>query len=381
MRKIILPCLLFFSIISFGQNTKVSGKSFRPIKYKLVVANSFDKKYYNGNQILDSTAVKNGVFNLIIPNRSSDIPYAYTFSDKINPTSFYQSNVFFINPKTKNIVIGKENRPDNFEVVNEDVFIKTEVSKFQNYFSKLTDEKENVQKSLREEFDKFENKEKIPQEFWDKYQSSEKEFSVKEDNLLLDFVKTNPNSFVALWKLIEKFERNGYAKNYDEIFNLLSPQLKSKPTAETLRLAIKEASIFQIGSDFPVPKMKNTDESKADFFIPKAKYTLVDFWFSSCKPCLEQMPNYIQLYDDYQAKGFQIIGIATDREKFKANLESTITKFKIPWNNYWDKNGKQSSDWTITSFPTNYLLDENGKIMAKNISEKQLSELLKEKLQ
>lgn len=92
------------------------------------------------------------------------------------------------------------------------------------------------------------------------------------------------------------------------------------------------------------------------------------------------MPNYVQLYSEYKSKGFEIVGIATDQKQYKNNLEITIQKFKIPWNNYWDEDGKQSSDWTITSFPTNYLLDKDGNIVAKNISEKELSSLLSSKL-
>jgi thiol-disulfide isomerase/thioredoxin len=180
--------------------------------------------------------------------------------------------------------------------------------------------------------------------------------------------------------LVEKFERNGYSKIYDEIFSHLSSDLKSKPTAEKLRLAIKEASVFQIGKKFPGSKIKNIKNPASEFSLPKAEYTLVDFWFSSCKPCLEQMPNYVQLYSEYKSKGFEIVGIATDQKQYKNNLEITIQKFKIPWNNYWDEDGKQSSDWTITSFPTNYLLDKDGNIVAKNISEKELSSLLSSKL-
>ncbi|RZJ47744.1 MAG: TlpA family protein disulfide reductase, partial [Chryseobacterium sp.] len=307
-------------------------------------------------------------------------PYPYVFIDKINNNSFYNSEVFFINSKTKNIVVGKKDLPENFEVINNEIHITNEVSKFQNYFAKLNGEKQDFQKVYRAKYDQFEDKEKIPQEFWDDYMASEKTFSVKEDSLLLGFVKVNPNSFVALWKLVEKFDRNGYSESYNETYNHLSSEIKSKQTAETLRLAIKEASLFQVGKKFPHSKIKNVSNPNVEFSIPKAKYTLVDFWFSSCKPCLEQMPNYVELYAQYRAKGFEIVGVSTDQTQYKNNLISTIQKFKIPWNNYWDENGKQSSDWTITSFPTNYLLDEEGKILVKNISEKELTILLKEKL-
>lgn len=380
MKKILLFGFVFLNAICFSQKIKVSGESFRPFKYDVMVVNAFNEKYYNGNQTRDSAAVENGKFDFAIPIKTSDIPYPYVFIDKINNNSFYNSEVFFINSKTKNIVVGKKDLPENFEVINNEIHITNEVSKFQNYFAKLNGEKKDFQKVYRAKYDQFEDKEKIPQEFWDDYMASEKTFSVKEDSLLLGFVKVNPNSFVALWKLVEKFDRNGYSEIYNETYNHLSSEIKSKQTAVTLRLAIKEASLFQVGKKFPHSKIKNVSNPNVEFSIPKAKYTLVDFWFSSCKPCLEQMPNYVELYAQYRAKGFEIVGVSTDQTQYKNNLTSTIQKFKIPWNNYWDENGKQSSDWTITSFPTNYLLDEEGKILVKNISEKELTILLKEKL-
>ncbi len=379
VKKFLLSVLFLFNLCCFGQNIKVSAKSFRPFKYKVLVANAFDEKYYNGNQIVDSAAVVNDRFEIVFPNRNSDIPYPYRFSDRITTSSFYQSSIFFVNPKTKNIILGKKNQPQNFDVFTDENLTNNEVLKFEKYFENFNLEKEKFQKTAQEEYERLEKNGGVSQEFWDNYQTSEKKLSVKEDSILLNFVKTNPNSFVALWKLVEKFDRNAYSEIYEETFNLLSSEMKSKQTAETLRLAIRQASIFQIGKKFPSPKIKNLNSLKNEFKIPKAKYVLIDFWFSHCKPCLDQMPNYVEIYSKYQPKGFEIVGIATDKSKFKKNLESTIEKFKIPWNNYWDENGKQSSEWTITSFPTNYLLDEKGNIIAKNISEMELSNLLNEK--
>lgn len=379
MKSILLILSFFLNIFCFGQNIKLSGKSYRPFKYKILLTNPFNEKYYNGNGIKDSVALKDGKFSFTIPNQASDIPYAYMFLDKINANSFFQSNIFFVDAKSKNIIIGKEDDPQNFDVDTDNDFIKNEVLRFQNHFAAINDEMNTSLSQLRKEYESFEDKEKIPSDFFGRYENVEKRFSLKEDSLLISYVKTNPDSFVALWKIIGKFERNGYAPVYEEIFNNFSPGLKSKKTAQTLQQAIKQASVLQVGRKFPVSKIKSLDNG-TEFSLPKSKYTLVDFWFSHCKPCLEQMPEYVELYSKYHTKGFQMIGIATDQPKYKNNLLETIQKLKIPWTNYWDESGKQSSEWTVNSFPTNYLLDENGNILFKNISEKELSELLNDKL-
>ena len=75
-----------------------------------------------------------------------------------------------------------------------------------------------------------------------------------------------------------------------------------------------------------------------------------------------------------------MVGIATDKTFALPNLQKTIEEFEIPWTIYLDENSKQSDKWTIKVFPTNFLLDENGKIIKKNISQKELEVLLTQNL-
>lgn len=57
-----------------------------------------------------------------------------------------------------------------------------------------------------------------------------------------------------------------------------------------------------------------------------------------------------------------------------------IEKHKIPWDNYLDENGKNASNLSINMFQTNFLLDNTGKIIMKNIAPLALEEFLKENL-
>ncbi|RZJ47728.1 MAG: hypothetical protein EOO19_08970, partial [Chryseobacterium sp.] len=67
MKKILLFGFVFLNAICFSQKIKVSGESFRPFKYDIMVVNAFNEKYYNGNQTRDSAAVENGKFGFNIP--------------------------------------------------------------------------------------------------------------------------------------------------------------------------------------------------------------------------------------------------------------------------------------------------------------------------
>jgi len=62
------------------------------------------------------------------------------------------------------------------------------------------------------------------------------------------------------------------------------------------------------------------------------------------------------------------------------NWENVLNKYQLEWPQYWDQDQKQSSKLAINIFPTNFLLDKNGKIIAKNLMPNQLSYFLSKHL-
>lgn len=113
---------------------------------------------------------------------------------------------------------------------------------------------------------------------------------------------------------------------------------------------------------------------QADF--SKNKYTLIDFWFGTCKPCLLTFPKLKELYSTYHSKGFEIQAIAAEHTKYVNQTKQVIQKYKLPWLNALDENRTFSNANKITSFPTNYLVDQEGKIIQKDISLEELEKFL-----
>ncbi|MDF9796090.1 peroxiredoxin [Catalinimonas alkaloidigena] len=119
--------------------------------------------------------------------------------------------------------------------------------------------------------------------------------------------------------------------------------------------------------------------SHADF--TNNQYTFVDFWYSNCSPCIAQFPHLRETHDKYREQGFEIVGISTDRIKYQEMWMKAIDRFQLSWPQYWDKDGKESAELAINRFPTNYLLESEGKIIAKDLQPVELEDFLAKHLQ
>ncbi|KAF2507711.1 TlpA family protein disulfide reductase [Flavobacterium zhairuonense] len=217
----------------------------------------------------------------------------------------------------------------------------------------------------------------IPYIFQDKKESFHfYSFDESLDERLYDYIKEYPDSYVALWFLIGRFNKEGYTELYEKSLQSFSQKIKN----DILWKKINEefsGIMIKINLKFPEIILKNIDLTTERLEIPKAEYTLIDFWFSRCRPCLEEMPKWINLYERYNSVGLNIIGISTDKtENIETYWQKRIVEKKIPWKNYLDENAVFASREKITAFPTNYLLNSKGEVIQKNIRPQELEKLL-----
>ena len=202
----------------------------------------------------------------------------------------------------------------------------------------------------------------------------------EQDKLLLTYSEKNPNSEIAFWTLV-RLMGWGYEPIFDSIYNSFSDRLKNGYAGTVLNKKLNEGKLLSVGKQFPSMQCINRNNEKLSSAVfTNRKLILVDFWYSGCGPCRAQFNSLKNLYNQFSTKGFEIVGISVDRSTDKKKWEDIIINDNLIWQQYWDIDGKDAHRLSINAFPTNFLIDNTGKIIAKNISLGELEQLLNKNL-
>ncbi len=200
------------------------------------------------------------------------------------------------------------------------------------------------------------------------------------DTLLLDYVSHYPDSYVALWFLIERIRVGEYSKVRDQIFKLFSSEIKNSNPWRILDEDLTYMRQMAVGQKFPALTIKDTILEEVVLPHHTGNYTLIDFWFARCKPCLATFPKLKDIHHKYQARGFEIVSISIDRTEEINRWKRTIHEQGLTWPQYLDENRSLGKRYNIHYFPTTFLLDRDGTIIKKNPTMEELDIFLGENL-
>lgn len=176
-----------------------------------------------------------------------------------------------------------------------------------------------------------------------------------------------PNSYINAYL----FYYSGFTETQKkELFSGFSKSLKDNIYGDNLRFDID--SLFIGGY---APSISQTDTTGK--LVRKGNYFFLDFWASWCVPCRAESPYLVEAMKAFGKKNFNIIGISLDDDR--NSWTEAIKADKLNWIHVSDLkkyNNQVSMNYDVYSIPANFLLDGNGKIVAKNLRGKELLEVL-----
>lgn len=205
------------------------------------------------------------------------------------------------------------------------------------------------------------------------YDLKKKEFLATQD-----FVRENPNSVVGTY-ILDFYKTTWGRKITEELYAHLPEDRRISRDGKMITHYLKINKDPDLGDQFEDFELTNAAGEVIRLSEIKGKYTLLYFWAAHCYPSQQENPNLVQNYETFKDRGFEILGVSIDGDR-NAFLGS-IKEHQLTWNNVMSPAASDNDAaliYGISGTPDNFLIDEKGTIIARNIRGEALTAKLRE---
>lgn len=357
--KKILTLLAFSPAVLFAQTQKgfiVKGNVAGIADGKVQIVNMGEE-----HAVIASDSIKNGVFSLSGTVTEPNLYFLVMSNEQ--PQYIYLEN----KPIT---ITGSKADIKNIKI--EGSQSHTDFVEFNKIFNPLIAELNGFAALIQKE-----ENEKKKEDLFKKYDSVVKKVDAEVGN----FVAAKKSSFVSAFLLSVSAQVLADPIALEQRFNTLTEEVRNSEIGKSLASSIAYFKVGAVGTDALDFTQNDVDGKPVKLSSFKGKYVLLDFWASWCKPCRQENPNVVKVYNQFKNKNFTVLGVSLDQTKDA--WVKAIQADKLAWNHVSDLqqwNNAVAQMYHIQSIPGNFLIDPNGKIVARDLRgedlEKKLCELL-----
>ena len=136
---------------------------------------------------------------------------------------------------------------------------------------------------------------------------------------------------------------------------------RSAPGAEGSSCAEPEG---KANFDFMLKDMNGADVRLADY---KGKVVLLTFWATWCGPCKVEIPEFVEVYQQYRGRGFEILGVLAQDDPSRDDLRSFTSAYKMTYPILRTNEEFENAHGPIWALPTSYIIDRSGSICMKHM--------------
>lgn len=196
---------------------------------------------------------------------------------------------------------------------------------------------------------------------------------------LNSFIKEKMGTSIALYPTSIRWRGEENLSFYDELVGNLEKAHPDLSISKSTREKVTRLQQTSVGGTAPDIVMNTQDGESVSLYSTNKKYTLVEFWASWCGPCRRESGILSSLYAKYNKDGFEIFGVSLDSNE-KQWLDA-IEKDQRVWTNVSTLEGFKTPaaySYAVTALPMSYLIDSEGKIIAKDLNGEELEKLVDE---
>ena len=319
------------------------------------------------NRFLDSTALKNGAFELRgtsnIPKRAQLVLAANGKTPNLARAYSFDATSIFLEPGPLSV------SSSSAQLYHATVKGGPATQDYQRFMSQ--------QLALATQLHPRKSKNEVIVLTWEQYLLDKQQFK----ELAITFIKANPSSWASLNMLLQPFYLG--PPQYDEVaplYNALSPTLRTSQPGQAYGQLVQSLQVLALGAqapDFTQPMPENKIFALRDL---RGRYVLLDFWASGCDDCEASFKTIRSLRQKYQGRNFDVVGISLDKDISQKYWLRTIREQNLTWTQASDLQGivgnAAAISYHVERVPQNFLIDPAGKIVGVNLYGGALTEAL-----
>ena len=202
-------------------------------------------------------------------------------------------------------------------------------------------------------------------------QATQKEIIDNDKLFKMQIAEENKDSFISIMAIMDLLRsQQPDIKKIKELYGSLSEDVKNTPYGEMIGKQLETMNVTEIGSEAPDFSGPTPDGEELALADAMGKVTIIDFWAAWCKPCRQENPNVVKVYNKYHDKGLNIISVSLDKPNEKDKWLKAIEDDGLVWNHvsnlkFWDE--PIAKKYGIRAIPATFILDENGVIVDRDV--------------